>query len=425
MRSAELLVAAAAVTGGIFAVLTCYQLLYLLLPHIKKDPPHRSGRLHRYAVLICARNEAAVLPHLLASIRAQSYPAQLISVFVAADNCTDATAAAARAGGAAVYERFDTQHIGKGYALEFLLENIRRDHGDSFDGYFVFDADNLLQPDYIEQMNRTFCNGYEVITSLRNSKNYGDNWISAGYGLWFLRESEYLNHARFLLGTGCAVSGTGFLFSAGVLRRRGGWRFHLLTEDIEFSAANILAGERTGFCAAAEFFDEQPTAFSQSWRQRLRWARGYVQVFFRYGRQLLAGAFGAQQAGGFRHRFSCYDMTAVNLAVILCGALELLLLAAACICALCGGAPFFRAAAPLGAMLAGTYLYFLFWGGITTASQWRRIHTTRVRKLLYVFTFPLFMLTYLPIGAAALFCRVEWKPIRHTAAVPLEELQRR
>ena len=38
-------------------------------------------------------------------------------------------------------------------------------------------------------MNRTFSEGYEIITSYRNSKNYGDNWITAGYALWFLRES--------------------------------------------------------------------------------------------------------------------------------------------------------------------------------------------------------------------------------------------
>ena len=62
-----------------------------------------------------------------------------------------------------------------------------------FDGYFVFDADNVLEESYIAEMNRTFSDGYEVVTSYRNSKNYGDNWISAGYALWFLRESQFLN----------------------------------------------------------------------------------------------------------------------------------------------------------------------------------------------------------------------------------------
>ena len=88
---------------------------------------------------------------------------------------------------------------------------------DGYDGFFVFDADNVLSPDYIERMNAVFSGGYEIVTSYRNSKNYADNWISAGYALWFLRESRYLNGARMRLGTSAAVGGTGFLFSQRIL----------------------------------------------------------------------------------------------------------------------------------------------------------------------------------------------------------------
>ena len=57
---------------------------------------------------------------------------------------------------------------------------------------FVFDADNLLDENFISEMNKTFSQGYKIITSYRNSKNYDANWISAGYSLWFLRESQFL-----------------------------------------------------------------------------------------------------------------------------------------------------------------------------------------------------------------------------------------
>ena len=102
----------------------------------------------------------------------------LVTVFVAADNCTDRTAAIARTHGAVVYERFNQLNVGKGYALDFLLQHIGADYPAGFDGYFVFDADNLLAPDYIERMNEMFSNGHEIVTSYRNSKNFGDNWIS-------------------------------------------------------------------------------------------------------------------------------------------------------------------------------------------------------------------------------------------------------
>ena len=140
-----------------------------------------------------------------------------------ADNCTDGTALVARAAGATVYEWHNTVRVGKGYALQDLLVHIGQDFPQGFDGYFVFDADNILAPDYVERMNETFSAGHHIITSYRNSKNYGDNWISAGYALWFLRETRYPNHARFLLGTSCAVSGTGFLFSHAVLEEVGPW----------------------------------------------------------------------------------------------------------------------------------------------------------------------------------------------------------
>ncbi len=425
MKTAELLQTAVAVLGALFALCTGYQLFYLLLPHIKKEKPRRSPRLHDYAVLICARNEQAVIGQLLSSIRAQDYPAQHITVFVAADNCTDATAAEARAGSAVVYERTDAQRIGKGYALQFLLENIRRDYGGRFDGFFVFDADNLLRSNYVTEMNRAFSDGCAIVTSCRNSKNYAHNWISAGYGLWFLREAEYLNHARSLLGVSCGVSGTGFLFSAEVLHRRGGWNFHLLTEDIQFTAANVLAGDMVGYCPTAELFDEQPVTFAQSWRQRMRWAKGYIQVFCRYGGQLLAGVISPKQPGGWRRRFSCFDLTMVNLPAAVFGAAGVVIQLVSLAASLCNGAPFCTAAAPLGGMLLGSYLYFLFWGGVTTLSQWRRIRTSAFKKIWYTFTFPLFMLTYLPIGVAALFAKVEWKPIRHTDAVSLQELEQR
>ena len=203
-----------------FLVCYAYQFFYILVPHIKKDKPHKQAKLHRYAVLICARNEEAVIADLIDSLHGQTYPQDKLKIFVMADNCTDRTADAARAAGATVYERFDREKVGKGYALDALLGHIAQDEPEGFDGYFVFDADNLLRPDYIERMNETFSDGHDIVTSYRNSKNYGDNWISAGYGLWFLRESEYLNHARMLLGTSCAVSGTGFLFSRKVLRER-------------------------------------------------------------------------------------------------------------------------------------------------------------------------------------------------------------
>ena len=158
----------------IAVVFTCcyaYQLFFLAVPFTKKQEPHKPEVLHRFAILICARNEEAVIADLIQSIRHQTYDQSLLTVFVMADNCTDATADIARREGAVVYTRFNREKVGKGYALEQLLLHIEEDYPKVYDGFFVFDADNVLDCRFVEEMNRTFSDGYEVVTSYRNSIN--------------------------------------------------------------------------------------------------------------------------------------------------------------------------------------------------------------------------------------------------------------
>ena len=284
-----------------FFICYAYQAVYILVQFVVKAKPHKAAKPNRFAVLISARNEQMVIGNLIDSINRQTYAGELVTTFVVADNCTDDTARIAREHGAVVYERFNKEQVGKGYALNWLLQRMDAEYPDRpFDAYLVFDADNVLEPDYIEQINRTFSDGYEVVTSYRNSKNFGDNWISSGYALWFMRESAWLNRPRMRLGTSCAISGTGFGFTRKVLDECGGWNFFLLTEDIQFTVDNVVNGRRIGYCAEAMLYDEQPTKFKQSWNQRKRWARGYAQVFAEYGNDMIKSIL--------RGSFAAYDM---------------------------------------------------------------------------------------------------------------------
>ncbi len=411
------IVAVNAVLCATFLICYLYQFFYIAVPFVCRDKPRKPAIPHRLAVLISARNEECVIPQLLESINRQTYDRSLITVFVVADNCTDRTAEVSREHGAVVYERFNTELVGKGYALDFLYGKIVSDYGDShFDAYMVFDADNVLSPQYVAEMNATFSDGYEVVTSYRNSKNYGDNWISAGYALWFLRESEYLNHSRMLLNTSCAVSGTGFLFSSKIIREAGGWKFFLLTEDIEFTVYNVVKGRKIGYAKNAELYDEQPVTFAQSWRQRLRWAKGYLQVWGKFGGSLIRNMFS-------RKFTSCYDMIMTILPALIISILTLLNCAVGVVVGIALGWELSR----IGMSLLGTLcgIYFTLWaiGAITTATQWGKIHCSAFKKIFYLFTFPVFMLTYLPIAITAIFKKVEWTPIAHTQAKTLDEIK--
>ena len=296
--------------------------------------------------------------------------------------------------------------MGKGYALEELLKNIERDYGDVFDGYMVFDADNILKEDYIEQMNISYCQGNRIIAGYINSKNYDSNWISAGYSLFLLKKNRYLNNARYLLGVSCAINGTGFLFDK---KLTGNWNYHTLTEDIELSVDQACRHNRIAYCDKAVLYDEQPVSFRQSFYQRLRWAKGYLQVIKKYTSSLLKGIFEGD--------FSCYDMLNTILSAYGYSMLSILISVIEFAMLVYLGINIIPYVRTILAGLSKAYLVIYAAGLLTTITEWNNIKASSFHKILYTFTFPLFLATYIPIAFYALFARVTWVPIKHSLSV--------
>ena len=392
----------------LFFLCYSYQFFYIPLKIFsRKDQGDEIVEKKNYAVLICARNEEKVIGELIDSIHQQTYPQEKITVFVMADNCDDDTERIAKDKGAITYRRKDKVLVGKGYALNALLKSIMKEYPHQFDGYFVFDADNILKEDYIEEMNKVFAAGNDIVTSYRNSKNYDSNWISAGYALSFLRESQFLNGARYAINSSCAVSGTGFLVSKTIIEEQRGWPFHTLTEDIEFSIHHITQGKKIAYCEKAMLFDEQPTKFSQSVHQRLRWIKGYLQVFRKYGKKLIVNTL--------KGSFSSFDMVMNSMPAFMLSIASLVLNVVSAIHAAVYGHDYFIALKTIAQLLLNMYFTLFALGLITTVTEWKNIYAGRQKKILYLFTFPVFMFTYIPIAIAALFLDVSWKPIEHGA----------
>ena len=387
-----------------------YQVIYLILPFFHRPVAAAVERPNRYAILIAARNEEAVLPHLLDSIAAQDYPGA-IHTFVVADNCTDRTAALAEAHGATVFRRFNKTQVGKGYALNYLLSKIDQSQ---YDAFLIFDADNLLEPDYVRQINRVASMGYDAFCGYRNAKNFGDNWLSAGYGLWYLHDSTHMNRSRMALGTTCAVNGTGFGFTRELLERMGGWNFFTLTEDIEFTTWCATRGIRVGYCHDAILYDEQPTAFSVSVRQRTRWVQGGLQVSVKYAGDLLRGLF-----RGGRTAYASFETATLSLWGYGMGILSLGTALAAAYLA----GKWLGLAQAVGASIGGAYLSFFLIGALTLMTEHRRIRCGLQGKALALFGFPLFMLSYAPIALCALFRKFQWQPIEHKTAITAAQLR--
>lgn len=364
---------------------------------------------NRYAVLISARNEESVVGNLIHSIRGQTYPCELIDIWLVADNCTDATADLARSLGCHVVERFDQEQIGKGYALTYLLDHmISSGVSDDYDAYFVFDADNLLDKHYIEEMNKAFKSGFKILTSYRNSVNLADNWVSSGSALWFIRESRFLNNSRMVFGSSCHVGGTGFMFSKEIMQRNKGWKFHLLTEDLEFTMDSLLHGDRVGYCGTAILYDEQPVAFAQSWRQRLRWSKGFLQIFRYYGPALIRRAV--------RER----DFSAIDFTLLVCPftVFTVIRIILGLIFAAFGFVTWYSQLSSLGNWLITGVLGVLGMmalAALTIVVERDHIGATNKELFAYILSFPIYMFSYIPISFQAMFSKAQWKPIVHKA----------
>ena len=141
------------VIGVLLSCLSFYNTPYMILGLFFTRKYKPAKNYHKYAILIPGRNEEPVIANLINSIKKQDYPQEYLTIFVCADNCTDNTAKVARDNGAICYEHFNPDERTKGFALKYLFEQIEKDYGiESFEGYFIFDADNLLKKLQPERM---------------------------------------------------------------------------------------------------------------------------------------------------------------------------------------------------------------------------------------------------------------------------------
>ena len=405
------------IIGILFFLLYFHQIIYLIVGTFHKAKiQNKVFKLHTVGVVISARNESKVIANLIKSVRENDYPQAMVKIFVIADNCSDNTAQICRDLGCVVFERHNLKEVGKGYALNFLFNKLHteeqyRDIVPEF--YLIMDADNVMSKNYITEMNKAYDNGYNVCTSYRKASNFGKNWITSGYGYWFLHESKHLNNSRMVFNMSATILGTGILISSKTVYKFNNFDFHFLTEDVQFNAEYILNNKKIGYQETAEFTDEQVETLSQSIKQRERWAKGFYQVCGKYGGKLLKSSF---------KNFSCWDfLTSMFPALLLstvfvigCPLLSIVALILRDFAGALTGLIFF------GLTALSAYMLMFVLALLTCITEWKKIDCPNPKKILYLFTFPIFMLTYIPIAIVALFKKVEWKPIEHKGKIDIE-----
>lgn len=228
------------------------------------------ARRIQFVVLIPAHNEEGILGVLLASLVELDYPQECYTVCVVADNCTDKTAEIARATGwARVYERFDESKRGKGYALNWALEQLETEQL-IYDACVVLDADSIVDPAFLRAMERELARGAQALQAYNGVLNSADSpsaalrWIAL----------TLVNHVRTLgrngLGASSTLTGNGMCLRRELLQRYP-WRAFALGEDYQYYLTLLLHGERVRYVPEAIVRSEMPVTFAQMRTQDVRW----------------------------------------------------------------------------------------------------------------------------------------------------------
>ena len=397
-------------------VYMCYYAIFLPCALRRRRTLAEHAPKCRFAVLVAARNEQTVIGHLVESLLAQDYPADLFDVYVIPNNCTDHTEAAARAAGAQILTCPFPVHS-KGEVLRQVVAMLEKEG--RHDAICVFDADNVVDPGFLSAMNHAWCAGARAAQGYRDSKNPHDTVISGNSSIYYWMVNRFYSHARNAVGLSAIVNGSGFMADLGLLREMGGWNTLTLTEDIEFTTKCILRDVRVEWVPQAVTYDEQPLTFAQSWRQRCRWSTGLYQCLSHYLSPLLRGLF-TSGVRGFRARL---DQAVFLLAPIIQIFWLVSLIAGQAMRLLQVHYNLF----PSTPVFTSLFLSVLVSYAVSTAMA---VAVTLLERkpvlpmLRGILSYWVFLISWLPINTYCLVHRTtEWKSIAHTRGMGLSQIK--
>jgi cellulose synthase/poly-beta-1,6-N-acetylglucosamine synthase-like glycosyltransferase len=234
-------------------------------------PPAPADAANRFAIVVPAHNEAAVIERTVASLLQVDWPKALYRVIVVADNCTDATAEIAAKAGASVWQREDLSLRGKGYALDFAFGRLLAEGW--ADAIVVVDADTTVSPNLLQAFAAHLSTGVQAVQVEYGILNPHSSWRTQLMTIAMAAFHIVRSRTRERLGLSSGIRGNGWCLASDVLRHVP-YRAFSLAEDLEYGIALGLAGYRVAYADEAQVLGEMVSSAQIAERQRQRWEGG-------------------------------------------------------------------------------------------------------------------------------------------------------
>ena len=388
-----------------FSIYGLYYVLTGVFAFLKpKKDEINDAKINKFFIVIAARNEEKVIGNLVDSLKKLNYDKNFYKINVVVNNSSDNTDKVAKKHGANVI-KCDIPVKSKGEVLHYVFDKFKKEN---FDAYVIFDADNVVHPDFLKYMNSSLNNGFKVAQGFRDSKNYQDNWISGSYTLFYYLQNFFFNLSRKKIKSSASINGTGFMVQKDFIEKLN-FNPVTLTEDVELTTVCAVRNERIDFVQKAITYDEQPTNFLVSFKQRLRWSKGNLQCWKVYHRDLVKGFFK-------NYNLSCIDMYLNNLAafiqvvsivVLLGGFIEKMITE--------------RVAFTIAGLAAMLFSYVCTIVVTVFITIYNKKSVSAMTSSLILFT--LFIFTWFPINVVSLFKRnVKWDHIGHSKNIDIDKI---
>ena len=258
-----------------FAILSWYYIGYFFLALQKAKKFPKGEKQYKFAILVPARNEDKVIGNLLKSLKKQDYPKDKFDVFVIVESKDDPTIKLTEKAGYKVIIRKDLiNKRTKGYALDEAYQFIKNNNLE-YDAFMIFDADNIVNSDYISLMNDVKNQGYKVGTGYRNFTNATTNWVTGCSAVLFSFMNQFTSNGRSKIFKKATLTGTGYYVDKDIVDDAGGWIWDGMTEDVEMTAYCYYHNISMIYYNFAQYFDEQSSQYRVLHKQHIRWVWGF------------------------------------------------------------------------------------------------------------------------------------------------------